>query len=171
MSVCNAVSRTQFTQNPCHARDGGTAIDANAPSLIALVKQMELGFDAPPPCADAPCITGAAPGYWRARGGHRHLHYAHLVRDANREAYRAPWLQPADGAFEQKPADPSPRATRYGQSMRYASRSSLKKSIYVSEIAWLFYVLSRVSGCDRASGERDAHRNRFGAGAIPHRCR
>ncbi len=64
ISVCNAVSRTQSTQNPCHARyvarrieafgramgrpfafsgNGGTAIDADAPSLIALAKQMEFG--------------------------------------------------------------------------------------------------------------------------------
>ena len=45
MSVCNAVSRTQFTQNPCHACYGAL-LGRDAPSPIALAKQMELGFDA-----------------------------------------------------------------------------------------------------------------------------
>jgi DNA-binding transcriptional LysR family regulator len=115
MSVCNAVSRTQFTQNPCHACYGarlgrsarlvgrsprqeflsarkalgvatstvarrieaferalgrplvlsgndGTAIDADVPSLIALAKQMELGFDALLRAPDAQRITGAVRG-------------------------------------------------------------------------------------------------------------
>jgi DNA-binding transcriptional LysR family regulator len=39
--------------------NGGTAIDADAPSLIALAKQMELGFDALLRAPDAQRITGA----------------------------------------------------------------------------------------------------------------
>jgi hypothetical protein len=46
--------------------DGGTAIDADAPSLIALAKQMELGFDALLRAPDAQRITGAVRGSWPA---------------------------------------------------------------------------------------------------------
>ena len=42
--------------------NGGTAIDADAPSLIALAKQMQLGFDALLRAPDAQRITGAVRG-------------------------------------------------------------------------------------------------------------
>jgi hypothetical protein len=99
--------------------NSGTAINADAPSLIALAKQMELGFDALLRAPDAPPLD--------------HIDAITISPYAD-EAYE----QQACAAIE----------SMDGQSMRYTSRICLKKFIYVAEMAWLFSAWPRLSGYD-----------------------
>jgi hypothetical protein len=153
MSVCNAVSRTQFTQNPCHACHGArlgrsARLVRHSPRQEFPLRQQgarRRHLDGSPSDRGVRACAGEAS---RAQRESWHRDRCRCAQSPSPSRWSSGLTPSSVRRMHRRATISTPSRSALTLTRLTSSRICLKKFIYTTEMAWLFCAWPRLSGSD-----------------------